>query len=97
MSYPSIYVYHRDTQRLREFLAYPNGSMSGDDLTVDAVEGDGLLFRLRPRWMYEPSRVATAERMRYQALIRAYRALRDLGDNEGAALLNELANKEWSP
>ncbi|MFB7012923.1 MULTISPECIES: hypothetical protein [unclassified Streptomyces] len=97
MSFPTVTIGHRDTRRLREFLVRPNGSMVGDDLTVDAVEGDGLMFKLRPRWMYEPSRVAKAERMRYQVLHRAYRALRDLGDDEGATLLNELANKEWAP
>ncbi|MFE6493396.1 hypothetical protein [Streptomyces sp. NPDC057748] len=97
MSFPAITIFSRDTRRLREFLARPSGSMIGDDLTVDAVEGDGLMFKLRPRWMYEPSRVEKAERLRYQALHRAYRALRDLGDDEGATLLNELANKEWTP
>ncbi|MEW1551382.1 hypothetical protein [Streptomyces tsukubensis] len=97
MSYPSINIYPRDVQRLREFLAYPSGSMCGDDLTVDAVGGGGLLVRLRPRWLSEPIRVKRAKQLRYQALFRAYRALRDLGDDEGAELLNELANREWAP
>ncbi|CAM5408647.1 hypothetical protein ACTFBT_01150 [Streptomyces microflavus] len=96
MTFPTITIYSRDVRKLREFIKRPNGSMIGEDLTVDAVEGDGLMFKLRPRWMCEPARVKEAERMRYLVLSRAYRALRDLGDDEGAALLNEIANKEWT-
>lgn len=95
MSYPAITLGYHDTLDLRAFLARPNGSMVGRDLTVDAVEGGGAMLKLHPRWTHEPSRVAKAERLRYTALHCAYRALRDLGDTEGAALLNELANKEW--
>ncbi|MFE1126770.1 hypothetical protein ACFW6R_08950 [Streptomyces albidoflavus] len=97
MSFPTITIYQRDVRQLREFIVRPNGSMIGDDLTVDAVEGDGLMFHLRPRWLYEPARAETARKLRHQALFKAYQALRDLGDDDGASVLNEIANKEWTP
>ncbi|MFD6361853.1 hypothetical protein ACFWFX_18675 [Streptomyces roseolus] len=95
MNYPGIYVNPRDMRKLRTWLDWPSGSMAGEDLTVDAVEGGSALFKLHPTWMLERFRERRANRMRDEVLFRAYRALRDLGDDEGAAVLNELANKEW--
>jgi hypothetical protein len=97
VSYPAVFIGPRDIRKLREFLVRPSGSMSGEQLSADAVESGGLLIEMHPTWMQEKTRGDTAERLRYQALHSAYRALRDLGDDEGATLLNELANKEWSP